>query len=135
VSWDIDMPLVGGGHHSVGVSALDYADNIGEARVDFVVDVDIDGLLAATAYFCANGGLKTPGICKSLMAKATEAKRYMGLGQWTDARGVLGAYGNELDAQRAKGVVSPIPYELLRMDARWVLDHYVLNQTGPTASN
>jgi hypothetical protein len=135
VSWDIDMPLVGGGHHSVGVSALDYADNLGEARVDFVVDVDIDGLLAATAYFCANGGLKTPGICKSLMAKATEAKRYMGLGQWTDARGVLGAYENELDAQQAKGVVSPIPYELLRMDARWVLDHYVLNQTGLTASN
>jgi len=120
----VELIYLGGGNHEVRVSATDRADNVGEAAATFLVDVDIDGLLAAVDRVCELGWVK-PGVCNGLRAKVLEARESIALGAKTDARGQLGAFLNELDAQRFKGI-SEKAYALLRVDALYVRVRYGL---------
>lgn len=121
----VEVLLLGGGQHKVAAWAKDEADNENGDSVTFLVDVDIDGLLAAVNKVCALEWATKAGICSSLRAKVLEAKASLAAGLMTDARGQLGAFLNELDAQQDKSLLDR-GYRLLRTDALWVLEHYVL---------
>ena len=121
----VELVYLGGGHHVVHAFATDRADNTGEAEVTFLVDVDIDGLLAAVNLVCSEAWVTKAGICSSLRTKVLAAKASLEAGLNEDARGQLGAFLNELEAQQDKSVLDPA-YRLLRTDALYVLVRYGL---------
>lgn len=121
----VELIYLGGGHHVVRAVARDHADNAGEAQVTFLVDVDIDGLLAAVNMVCSESWVTKAGICSSLGAKGLEAKASLQAGLKEDARGQLSAFLNELDAQQDKSILDRA-YRLLRTDALYVLVRYGL---------
>jgi hypothetical protein len=121
----VELVYLGGGHHVVRAFGTDKADNANEAEVTFLVDVDIDGLLAAVDVVCGHEWVTKTGICYSLRAKVLAAKASLALGMKEDARGQLGAFLHELDAQEDKAVMGRA-YVLLRTDAEYVLVRYGL---------
>lgn len=66
-----------------------------------------------TATACSLGMIKTPGICRSLQAKADAAAADLARGNSTSAHGGLSAFMKELDAQAGKHVEGPA-YSILR---------------------
>ena len=108
------------------VEALDLAENPSRATVTFGIDINIDGLLAATQHVCGLVWITKAVVCNSLESKVMAARSALALGQPNDARGVLGAYLNELDAQLYKSIIELRGYELLKSDALYVLSRYGL---------
>lgn len=121
----VELIFLGGGYHVVHAFAKDNADNVREAQVTFLVDVDIDGLLAAVKLACTKAWVTKAGICNSLTAKVLEAKTSLDAGLKEDARGQLNAFLNELDAQQGKSILDP-GYRLLRTNGIYVLVRYGL---------
>lgn len=121
----VELVYLGGGHHVVRAFGTDRADNENAAEVTFLVDVDIDGLLAAVDAVCERAWVTKTGICGSLRTKVLAAKASLALELKEDARGQLGAFLHELDAQQDKSVLDPA-YRLLRTDAEYVLVRYGL---------
>ena len=118
----VDLLLLGAGMHTVVVSAVDKADNVGRAQVTFAVGVDIDGLIAAKEHACELGWIDSAGVCNSLDAKLRAAKNAIERGAIGAATNQLNAFLNELEAQKGKHV-SVAAYELLSVDAIFVRDH------------
>lgn len=122
----IALAELSGGTHELAVTSIDNADNSRTATVAFLLDVDIDGLLEAIR-FCWDQGWIKKGIAKSLIAKATQAKRMLAEEKKGPAHGMLNAFGNELKAQRDKGIKGEA-YQLLLADVEYVMTRYGLSK-------
>ena len=79
-------------------------------------------LEAARSGACDLTWISSPGICNSLAQKLTAASAALARGDTVAAKDQLGAFRNELDAQRGKHV-SENAYWLLRPNATWVVAH------------
>jgi hypothetical protein len=118
----VDLLLLGAGPHTVVVSAVDKADNVGRMQVTFALGVDIDGLIAATEHVSELGWIEPAGVCNSLLAKLRAIRKAIEGGRIVRAVNQLDAFLNELEAQKGKHL-SIAAYELLRVDAIFVRDH------------
>jgi hypothetical protein len=109
----VAMPL---GAHVLRVAAEDTARNVAERVVTFELRATLPGLEAAIARLREDGRIDSDGIATSLLAKIAAARRATQAGRSGVAQEILGAFANELAAQRGKHVDAAAA-DLLAADA------------------
>lgn len=125
----VELLLLAAGEHTITVAAVDKADNVATASVDFFIQVDINGLIASVKYMCENGLINSPGICNSLLAKLNNAKNAIDRGQCSVAENILTAFINEVEALSGIGLTEEA--NVLKADALYVIETLVCASSSP----
>lgn len=115
----INLLIVAAGPHTVTVTGVDQAGNLGSASVTFQVHVDPDGLLASLEYMCAQGWIDA-GQCNSLRAKLLAALADIDRGRLNAAENTLNAFVRELEAQVGKHLTQQA-FDVLKAGAEYVI--------------
>ena len=114
------LPL---GSYTLTVTAVDTVGNSGTAMVTFNVIATVGSLQDLVNMFFESGYFYSPkGMYTSLIKKLYAAERYINAGQIGDAKGILGAFINHLEAQSGKHV-DPDAANILITDAQYVIDN------------
>jgi len=105
IASDSCAPVVGDafsfglGTHSFSATATDNAGNGASASTSFTVETSFGGVCALVEEFVTK-----KGVANSLCQKLANAERQAARGKTKARDGMLGAFLNELDAQRGKAV-------------------------------
>ena len=119
----IELYTLGVGSHTLTVTAVDNAGNSATETVEFNVIATIGSLQDLVTIFWESGFFYSPkGIYTSLIKKLYAAEAYIDAGEIDDAKRVLGAFINQLEAQAGKHVSEPHAYILIEA-AQYVIDH------------
>jgi hypothetical protein len=131
----IDLYTLSLGAHTLTVNAMDNAGNPATEAVEFNIIATIDSLQDLVDIFYESGHFYSPkGIRTSLLAKLYAAEALIEAGEIDDAKDVLGAFINQLEAQSgahgthgsdgAKGVhVSAYAANILITGAQYLIDN------------
>lgn len=118
---EIDLLDLELGDHMLTVRAEDNAGNVGETSVTFTVEATLQSLTATVERLSEEGGITNAGITRSLLRQLRAAQASVDAGRLIDARGQLGAFIEEVEAQRGKHITESAA-DLLVTDAKVVLD-------------
>jgi hypothetical protein len=111
------------GGHTLIVTAVDNVGNSATETVEFNVIATVGSLQDLVNMFFESGYFNSPkGMLTSLIRKLYAAERYIDAGQTDDAKGVLGAFINQLEAQSGKHV-SDYAANILIADAEYVINN------------
>jgi hypothetical protein len=111
------------GKHTLTVTAVDNAGNSATETVEFNVIATVGSLQDLVNMFFELGYFYSPkGMLTSLIHKLYAAETYIDAGQIDDAKGVLGAFINHLEAQSGKHV-SDYAANILIADAEYVINN------------
>ncbi|MDQ3067783.1 MAG: hypothetical protein M3R12_11645 [Actinomycetota bacterium] len=100
----LDMFLLDPGTHSIVVRAADKLGNAASLTRTFKVQATSASLVSNVARACAEGLIEGAGMCNSLSGKVEHAAREHAQGDHRVEQNVLGAWVNQLEAQRGKKV-------------------------------
>jgi hypothetical protein len=100
----LDMFLLAPGTHTIEVTAVDNLNNTSVATRHFEVHATSQSLINNVDRACTSGLISKTGTCNSLSAKLRAALAAHDRGQHGVEANILGAFINELSAQRAKSV-------------------------------
>jgi len=105
------------------VTAVDVAGNSANETVEFNVIATVGSLQDLVNMFFESGYFNSPkGMLTSLIHKLYAAETYIDAGQTGNAKGVLGAFINQLEAQSGKHV-SDYAANILIADAEYVINN------------
>lgn len=99
----LDMFLLAPGTHTIVVSAADKLGNASSLTRTFKVEATSASLVSNVARACAEGLIEAQ-LCNSLSTKVEHAAREHAQGDHRVEHNVLGAWINQLEAQRGKKV-------------------------------
>ncbi|MFB0514877.1 MAG: DUF2460 domain-containing protein [Candidatus Bathyarchaeia archaeon] len=122
------LPL---GPHTLVVTAVDNVGNSGTETVTFNLIATVGSLQDLVYMFFQSGYFNSAkGMYTSLVMKLYAAEAYINAGQIDDAKDVLGAFINHLEAQSMRGSeralpkhVDPYAAYILIADAQYVIDN------------
>jgi len=116
------LPL---GSHTLVVTAVDNAGNSGTEIVTFNVIATVGSLQDLVNMFFESGYFHSPkGMYTSFIKKLYAAERYIDAGNIDDAKRVLGAFINHLEALKKNGKhVDSHAANILIADAQYVIDN------------
>jgi FIMAH domain len=100
----LDMFLLGVGTHTVDVTATDNVDNVGSTPLVFTIHATAESLLANLERVNTEGKISDPAVYAGLRDKLTQALKKHEAGQHAVEANVLGAFVDQLLAQRGKGI-------------------------------
>jgi hypothetical protein len=100
----LDMFLLAPGTHTIVVSAADRLGNASTATRTFKVEATSASLVSNVLRACNEGLIEGNGLCNALLGKVEHAAREHGQGDHAVEHNVLGAWINQLEAQRGKKV-------------------------------
>ena len=111
------------GPHVFAVTAIDNAGNSATETVEFNVIATVGSLQDLVDILWESGFFSSPkGIRTSLLQKLYVVERYIDAGKIEDAKSVLGAFINQLEAQSGKHVSEYAAYILIT-DAQYIRDN------------
>ncbi|WP_238358007.1 putative Ig domain-containing protein [Cohnella zeiphila] len=119
------------GPHTVQAQATDAAGNSGSSELTYSVFASFDSLSALTGSFLeATGASGWEGVATALQAKLSEAKAKADAHQGAEARELLNAYDNQVNAQSGKKLSAEQAEALVRW-AQWLSDATPLAGDAP----
>lgn len=118
---DIDLLDLELGDHLLTVRAEDNAGNAAETSVTFTVEATLESLTATVERLSEEGGITDAGITRSLLRELRAVQASVDAGRLEAARGQIGAFIKEVEAQRGKHITESAA-DLLVTDAKVVLD-------------
>ena len=100
----LDMFLLGVGTHTVNVTATDNVDNAGTTPRAFTIHATTESLAANLERVKSEGKITDPAVYAGLRDKVTQALKKHQAGQHAVEANALGAFVDQLLAQRGKGI-------------------------------
>jgi hypothetical protein len=126
----VDLRLVAPGDYTLSVYARDNADNETTERVDFFVQVDINGLIASVDYMCQEGLINSQGICNGFLAELNAAKNAIDRGKCRPAEKLLNAIIKKVEVLSGN-FFTEVAANVTKANALYVIENLPCTTSNP----